>query len=421
VKPPGVLVLDAQQNSALAIIRSLAGRAGPISGADETWAAKSLYSRWCRRRFRYASPATDVRGFLSDVVRAASATDRCVVIPVTEKTLWPLSLARASLPPGIVLPLPAHAVLEKALNKATTLRVAEQIGIPIPATRSFRDLDELRAESPRLPYPLVVKDTQSQYVMGNQVVSGPPPQYARGPRDLLRILGKRDRRLPAPMVQEFIPGNGRGVFALFRRGEPIAWFAHRRIRDTRPTGSGSAVRESVELDPVLRVQGERLLRALDWEGVAMVEFRDDDRDGISKLMEVNGRFWNSLALSIAAGVDFPWLLYRMACGLEAEPAVSYRIGVRCRWILGDSQHLRAVLRGRPAGYTGAFPERLPTVKAFLADFLDSRMHYDVWSPADPLPCAAELAAPILRRLQRWIGRSGWRRGDSSGSSEFPAG
>ena len=40
----------------------------------------------------------------------------------------------------------------------------------------------------------------------------------------------------------------------------------------------------------------------------MVEFKLDARDGVAKLMEINGRFWGSLQLAVDAGVDFPAIL-----------------------------------------------------------------------------------------------------------------
>jgi predicted ATP-grasp superfamily ATP-dependent carboligase len=71
----------------------------------------------------------------------------------------------------------------------------------------------------------------------------------------------------------------------------------------------------------------------------MVEFKVDPRDNEPKLMELNPRFWGSLALAIQAGVDFPYLLYKMAMGEAFEPIVEYEVGVRCRWLLpGDILH-----------------------------------------------------------------------------------
>ncbi len=75
------------------------------------------------------------------------------------------------------------------------------------------------------------------------------------------------------LVQEFVDGEGAGYFALMNRGELRAEFAHRRVRDVHPTGSGSAVRVSVEPDPQVRAASLSILQALQWHGVAMVEFR----------------------------------------------------------------------------------------------------------------------------------------------------
>ncbi|EQD57048.1 ATP-grasp enzyme, partial [mine drainage metagenome] len=37
------------------------------------------------------------------------------------------------------------------------------------------------------------------------------------------------------LVQRFIPGYGAGAFALYGPSGPIAWFAHRRLREKPPT------------------------------------------------------------------------------------------------------------------------------------------------------------------------------------------
>jgi len=52
----------------------------------------------------------------------------------------------------------------------------------------------------------------------------------------------------------------------------------------------------------------------------MVEFKHSRRTGAWALMEINSRFWGSLPLSLAAGVDFPRYLYEMVC--EGRTGVS---------------------------------------------------------------------------------------------------
>jgi predicted ATP-grasp superfamily ATP-dependent carboligase len=189
-------------------------------------------------------------------------------------------------------------------------------------------------------------------------------------------------RTSAVLVQEFVPGEGMGYFAIFNHGELRAEFAHRRIRDVRPTGSGSAVRESVEPDPEIRRSALAILTALRWHGVAMVEFRKaDGRPPV--FMEVNGRFWHSLALACYAGVDFPRLLAHMAEMGDVETPPPYQVGVRCRWLLGDARHLVEVWKGAPAGYPAAYPRRVPSTIAVLKPVRGT--YHDLFQWSDPLP------------------------------------
>jgi predicted ATP-grasp superfamily ATP-dependent carboligase len=102
--------------------------------------------------------------------------------------------------------------------------------------------------------------------------------------------------------------------------------------------------ESVPVTPTLERYARTLLDAVQWHGVAMVEFRQTPA-GEYYLMEINTRFWGSLQLAIDAGVDFPALLLR-ACEGEtiAEQPPLYKIGQRLRWILGDIDSLYIFLK-----------------------------------------------------------------------------
>jgi hypothetical protein len=109
-----------------------------------------------------------------------------------------------------------------------------------------------------------------------------------------------------------------------------------------------------------------MLDALNWHGVAMVEFRRDDRDGEYKLMEVNPKFWGSLDLALAAGADFPGDLCHMALGRALPFTDHYRRGLRFHWPLsgqGDLFHLWT----RPQSFF-----------AVALDCLNPRVKSNVW-------------------------------------------
>jgi predicted ATP-grasp superfamily ATP-dependent carboligase len=189
-------------------------------------------------------------------------------------------------------------------------------------------------------------------------------------------------RSSAVLVQEFVEGEGTGYFALMHHGELRAEFAHRRIRDVYPTGSGSAVRTSIAVDSEIRRSSLAILSALRWHGVAMVEYRKK-AGSPAVFMEVNGRFWHSLPLACYAGVDFPALLVQMAEHGDVLPTGSYPSGVRCRWFLGDFRHLVEVWKGPPPGYPGSYPGRLRTLLQVLSPVRST--YHDLFQWQDPLP------------------------------------
>jgi predicted ATP-grasp superfamily ATP-dependent carboligase len=394
-----VLVMDAAGNHALAVVRSLGRRGLRVAAADSTWLGKAAFSRYCAERAVYPPPSRGIPEFLAGLLRLLERLRPALLMPMTERTIMALLTGRAAVESVVRLaPLPPDGALRVAFDKRETLSLARSLGIAAPWTVSPRNVDELAALRGSLSYPVVIKPHRSEFVtQDGRIVPGGPAAYCFDAEHLEARYLAVHRRAPLPLIQEFIPGPGYGISAICERGEIRSLFAHRRLRTLKPTGSGSSLRESVPAPPDMVETARALLGNLRWHGVAMVEFKLDTRDGRPKLMEINGRFWNSLPLAIAAGVDFPFLLYRLATEGTIPERFGYRTGVRCRWLVGDAQHLAGVLRGKPAGWTDAFPARGRTLMDFMR-FFGRDLHYDDLWLSDPLPFAADVADLAFRRL-----------------------
>lgn len=145
----------------------------------------------------------------------------------------------------------------------------------------------------------------------------------------------------------------------------------------------------------------RLLEALKWHGVAMVEFKRR-ADGSFALMEINPRLWGSLALSIGAGVDFPLSLWKIAGGENLPPQRPYAPGLRMRHLSADLVWLKANLfanRGNPLLLTR--PRLVSLLEPLL--LFAGRENWDHFSWADPAPGLRELkqvAHVVLRAGER---------------------
>jgi predicted ATP-grasp superfamily ATP-dependent carboligase len=290
------------------------------------------------------------------------------------------------------------------MDKARTIEAAREAGVPVPKTTALRGdpssapptRDDILNVAREIGFPLVIKPRFSHYWTGERFVSTDGVRYAGSEAELLAALDAMPKDAPLPLLQEFVPGKGFGVFLFVGAdGSVRAEFAHERLRDLRPTGSGSVLRQSVPVDPKLRDLAVRLLHHIGWRGAAMVEFRSDERDGEPKLMEINGRLWGSLQLATDAGVNFPLLLVRDALGQSNGSATGYQSGVVVRWWLGDLARLFRVFKGRPAGFAGDFPSPVQAVKDFLGKQPKGTRH-EIFRWNDPLPAIGEIVSVIAR-------------------------
>ena len=379
-----ILVLDGNQNQAVASVRSLA-KAGHevLVGESSSW-SKAGWSRSCHGTFRYPDPEKDAAGFVARIAEVTRPRPGTLVLPMTEATTLPLSAQRDTLfATGAQLVLPPHADVLRAFNKDEMVRLASSLGIAVPKTILVCTAEQAREAVEVTGFPLVLKPCNSVEAGSDGAVriTG-RPRYARNLDELEDRFKEMIRICSQMLVQEFVDGEGTGYFALMRHGELRAEFAHRRLRDVHPTGSGSALRVSVEPDPQVRAASLAILQGLRWHGVAMVEFRQiPDKQPV--FMEVNGRFWNSLPLACYAGADFPaWLAQVAETGDIAQQGPCLT-GVSCRWLLGDFRHLIEVLRGAPAGYPRVYPGRLRTLLAIVTPVRGT--FHDNFQWQDPLP------------------------------------
>ena len=405
------IVLDGNENQAVAATRSLAHAGYRVTvGSADSW-SKAGWSRHAAGSFTYPDPGQHPDGFVQRLIIELGHGGPAVVMPMTEASTIPVSLRRADIEAaGGRMVLPPHEVLLRVFDKSGMTELARSLGIAVPRTWVVEPDTDTAALAAELPYPVVLKPNVSQQrsAGGGSAPTG-APSYATGARQFTDALADLRQRCGSVLVQEFVIGTGAGYFALMRLGELRGEFAHRRIRDVRPTGSGSALRESVAPSAAIRDASLALLRAVGWHGVAMVEFRMRP-DGTPVFLEVNGRFWNSLALAVHAGVDFPLGVATLAERGEVEPLAPGRPGVRARWLLGDVRHLFSVWRGAPAGYPAAFPSRLGTTVAVLVPTIGTK--HDNFALSDPMPELGDWLHFVARKLPRALaGRL--KRGDDA--------
>jgi predicted ATP-grasp superfamily ATP-dependent carboligase len=395
-----VLVTDGDQRAALACVRSL-GKGGYecfVTGPEKGNLAAS--SRFCRGRAVLFDPGEDPRAFLDGLVAEVRRWKIEYLLPITEKSLRAV-LPELHLFPGVRVPFPSHEVFARVSDKAQVLEAADRVGIDVPKQWEWRcreDAEEVMIRE--VETPLVVKPTRSVSRSGGGFRQT-SVAHAASPDELRTWLETAaDESFPA-LVQEWVKGEGAGVFVLLWGGILRGVVGHRRIREKPPSGGVSVMRESTAVEPGLLRQSLALLKELGWrDGVAMVEYRVDPESGRSWLMEINGRFWGSLQMAVDAGVDFPALLLECLSGNAPPEPVTGRPGVKTRWLLGDlDQLLLRLVRSRASLHVPpSFPGRRSAFLEFVRDF-GPGVRLEVERTSDLRPSLVE-AGSWLRALRR---------------------
>lgn len=393
-----VLVLDGDTRAALAVTRSL-GRLGHhlLVGSSR---GKSLAraSRYCAEAVVYPDPATASAAFLDALVGVVESRAVDVLVAVSDVTTFLVAEHRHRF--SCRLPLADWPAIERAADKVSLIETARRLGIPVPEGTVLRSRDGLDEGGVR--FPVVVKPWRSRVCTaeGWRALS---VSHAGNLDELIGDLRARPDCAFPLLLQERIEGPGIGVFACFDSGRPVALFSHRRLRECPPWGGVSVLCESIPVDSRAGDHATRLLAELGWQGPAMVEFKQDQRDGELKLMEVNGRFWGSLQLATDAGIDFPAITIQTLEHGPFPPQPPYRVGIRSRWLWGDVDALLLTLRhSRRPGWSPSVPRPAAALRDFLK-FWGPALYYDNPKWDDPWPWLEETRARLAMLIHTATG------------------
>jgi predicted ATP-grasp superfamily ATP-dependent carboligase len=366
-----VLVTDGHFRKTLAVVRSLGRKGVQVAVGERTFLNTSFFSKYCARRLIYPSPRHAQDQFVEFFLDEIKKNRYDCLFPMEEETLLLLAKHHSEISQYTYLLSPGLKKIEFVRDKGNLMQFAEKIGLPTPKT--FHVSPSLSLPLDSIPIPAVIKPRISSGSLG--IV------YVKKKEDLIPFYQRVHERFPFPIVQEWIPDGG-GVYgfsALYDENSSVkAAFVHKKLRMYPVQGGPSTLGEGVEHPQVMEM-GLSLLNSLNWVGVGMAEFKVDPRDGMPKLMEVNPRFWGSLQLAIVSGVDFPYLILKMARRESFEPILHYAVGKRFRWLLlGDFLHF----------FNN--PQRFHLHPSFF-DFFDPNTCYDVVSKDDPLPFLGSVA------------------------------
>jgi predicted ATP-grasp superfamily ATP-dependent carboligase len=374
-----VLVSDAQALGSLAVIRSL-GRAGyPVHACSQRPDALGFFSTYCGTRA--TCPSYSDAGFLNWLRRYIKENQIRAII-ASEGFLLSIRGALQEFSP--LLPFSAsEAVIYAAMSKADQFAAMNQD--PTSAARSHLPPFLLLQEGEEIPA------ADAFEALGRPLFLKVDGCYSRGDeggRVYKAATGAEARELAQKLLQTFskvlvqghVPGRGAGVFFLIWDGQPLAEFMHLRLHEVPHTGGVSSYRKSW-WHQAMRDDALAKMKAMNWQGVGMMEYRWDPATDQFHFLEMNGRFWGSLHLMLFAGVDFPTLLLDTFLGHPPSRLVGPGKNISCRYTFPrEVMYVWSRWKDTQLSWTS----KLGFAIEFLLLSLDPRVCSDLWFPGDRL-------------------------------------
>ncbi|MBV1914285.1 MAG: ATP-grasp domain-containing protein, partial [Pseudomonadales bacterium] len=397
-----VLVLDGDMVPALSVARSLARQGISVDIASHIPKSIASYSRFVTHKYLYPNPLENESSFLDWCVEIVRENEYSLVIPVTERTMVPMQALVADPDIGPLLAIPPVDALSVALDKSETVRLAARLGLPVPKGHLIESDEQLLEIIDELDFPVVIKPSRS-IGGGKNTRSQLIVEYAFSVNELIART-EHFLNFGSVLVQEYMSGQGVGIELIADHGEIKFAFQHLRLHEVPLTGGGSSLRVSVPIEESLLDASRALMKALGWHGVAMVEFKWNPNDRTFSIMEINGRFWGSLPLAVAAGADFPAMLFELLVEGEIQSRPPAKRGIYGRVLSRDIQWYERVLRREAPPRLFQYPSNASLIKDLLGIFSFNHF-FDVQELRDPVPGVIDLArifGGYVDRVGNWL-------------------
>ncbi len=309
----------------LGVLRALGAMRVPLIAAYYETPDMGYVSRYVTAQLRTPHPEDEEDAFIGLLIDCAGRFGRCLLIPADDATLSAVSKHKALLQAHHIVACTEWSIAEQFIDKQHTYALAEKMGIPAPRTLLPRSAQDVEQYAGTVRYPCLIKPTHSHLFFARFRTK--MVEVADAAQMLAAYRQADDAGLQV-LIQERIPGDdshGVNYNAYVWDGEPLVEFTAAKVRLSPPRFGVPRVVISRQIPEVI-APGRRILKAMGYYGYACTEFKRDPRDGIYKLMEVNGRHNRSVLLAVACGINFPWLEYRHLTQDEKPAQAAYEEG-----------------------------------------------------------------------------------------------
>ena len=220
-------------------------------------------------------------------------------------------------------------VFQYAIDKAKTMQVCMDNDIPAPKTIFGENLEK-RLDEIDFDYPVVLKPRTGVGSIGFNIIETK--------EQLEHFLKSYDSKNGPLLIQEYVRQGKQpqyradffrtynGEFKVACVGKVTRWY---------PLDGGSGIHIiSIHEDEIVK-NCEKLLDSIGWIGYANIDMVYDEKNGIAKILEINGRTGASIKIDYISGINVSQLILENEMGLPVTDMTAYESGKRISCFLPD--------------------------------------------------------------------------------------
>lgn len=333
-----VLAIVGDTQVGLWVVRSMARNGLTVHAIVNSAEGQSAHSRYSASAWTLENRPSQA-GFADEIEQLVRNLDVGSIMPVSEGYHNALIAVRERFEPEVHLFSPSREQFDKSTDKDYLQTLCAELGIPV--AKGMR-LDELMEQhgGAALEFPLVLRTRRQNIDAGKVPLKA---AYAEDRTALERWYEQFKDFADNVIVQEYHPGAEEHVQILMHDGQAFATGDYIGEHHMPLAGGVTTQRISCHHQPVID-DTVKLLQALNWQGIAGVQFHYDPQTGKYIFLEINPRFSGGLPTVAMAGFEASFLLWQSHFEPEKMQKGSYKIGLRSRILGGEANWLLGQLR-----------------------------------------------------------------------------
>lgn len=317
-----VLILaNENERASIACIRSLYNLDAEIylAFSDNNMKNRVIFHRYIKKGyFSYCTSSREE--FINSLISIQEKTGDYYLFCFGDMlTRWVIESRPLVLEKGISFKAPELEAFDLMFKKSSFMECSVKFGLDVPAEVPVAQYLGQKSSKDKF----VIK-ARSNITCSERILKAPILVESRGAFEKLKKL---NLDLAAHFAQEYISGPGIYYCAYYETGDKKVHFAQKNICQ-QPGGKSVIKAIPCELPETVIRKIDGMMKALDWEGVMMIELKQS-KDKFYAI-ECNPRFWGPLQLSIDNGVNFP----AYAAGIKPDERTLHKAAFGYIWLTG---------------------------------------------------------------------------------------